>query len=117
MRKITTAFVVAVGITIGGTVTNDEPSINNYFDPQVGDQYCWTSYGCWFNVYETHRAWPEKKIDAEWRFVPLGFLCSVFMNSIIIGCAWFIAWRVALSIGGQSGAKPPSQAATSNATS
>jgi len=60
-------------------------SVQDYFPEKEGMyQYQWEIYGGWFRNIYYHEAWPQLGIEAEWKLVPLGILCSFMMWSFIV---------------------------------
>ena len=82
--------IIKVSLSIGLLLTLTSPlwfakSVQDYFpDEQQLYDYQWEIYGGWFRNIYYHEAWPELNIDAEWKLVPMGILCSFLMWSFIV---------------------------------
>lgn len=66
------------------TMAVAEVSVNIY-DASISSHLVWTSRGGPLTMYESHPAWPEYGIEAEWRINTLGTLLSVGFWFVSIG--------------------------------
>ena len=88
-RVLLLLWAAVVG-TVGTCVIADV-SVNRYSE-QLSQDYHWTSRGGPFLIYESHPAWTEAGIGAEWRLEPLGILLSVGFWFVVLALLW-IAWH------------------------